>query len=101
VPLSDLEKRMMYFTETDECPEDPTAQRRFRSRVRHRRIRGQDARSLAPRLRALANGPARSNPEVGRGHKSLTKGLCLDLMGQLLCERASSRAPALRASRLS
>lgn len=23
VPLSDLEKRMMYFTETDECPEDP------------------------------------------------------------------------------
>src|SRR5262250_1053131 len=25
VPLSDLEKRMMYFTETDECPEDPLA----------------------------------------------------------------------------
>jgi hypothetical protein len=25
VPLSDLEKRMMYFTETDECPEDPIA----------------------------------------------------------------------------
>lgn len=25
VPLSDLEKRMMYFTETDECPEDPVA----------------------------------------------------------------------------
>ena len=23
VPLSDLEKRTMYFTETDECPEDP------------------------------------------------------------------------------
>ena len=23
VPLSDLEKRMMYFTETGECPEDP------------------------------------------------------------------------------
>jgi hypothetical protein len=22
VPLSDLEKRMMYFTETGECPED-------------------------------------------------------------------------------
>lgn len=25
VPLTDLEKRMMYFTETDECPEDPIA----------------------------------------------------------------------------
>jgi hypothetical protein len=25
VPLSDLEKRMMYFTETGECPEDPSA----------------------------------------------------------------------------
>lgn len=25
LPLSDLEKRMMYFTETDECPEDPIA----------------------------------------------------------------------------
>src|ERR1041385_1148455 len=25
VPLSDLERRMMYFTETDECPEDPYA----------------------------------------------------------------------------
>lgn len=25
VPLSDIEKRMMYFTETDECPEDPLA----------------------------------------------------------------------------
>lgn len=25
VPLSDIEKRMMYFTETDECPEDPIA----------------------------------------------------------------------------
>jgi hypothetical protein len=25
VPLCDLEKRMMYFTETDECPEDPIA----------------------------------------------------------------------------
>jgi hypothetical protein len=25
VPLSDLEKRMMYFTETGECPEDPLA----------------------------------------------------------------------------
>lgn len=25
VPLSDLEKRMMYFTETGECPEDPFA----------------------------------------------------------------------------
>ena len=25
VPLSDLEKRMMYFTETGECPEDPVA----------------------------------------------------------------------------
>jgi len=25
VSLSDLEKRMMYFTETDECPEDPIA----------------------------------------------------------------------------
>ena len=25
VPLSDLEKRMMYFTETDECPENPIA----------------------------------------------------------------------------
>jgi len=25
VPLSGLEKRMMYFTETDECPEDPIA----------------------------------------------------------------------------
>ena len=25
VPLSDLEKRMMYFTEIDECPEDPIA----------------------------------------------------------------------------
>jgi len=25
VPLSDLEKRMVYFTETDECPEDPIA----------------------------------------------------------------------------
>jgi hypothetical protein len=25
VPLSDLEKRMMYFTETGECPEDPGA----------------------------------------------------------------------------
>ena len=25
VPLSDLEKRMMYFTEVDECPEDPIA----------------------------------------------------------------------------
>jgi hypothetical protein len=25
VPLSDLEKRMMYFTETGECPEDPIA----------------------------------------------------------------------------
>ncbi|HKW62592.1 MAG TPA: hypothetical protein VJN89_08620 [Candidatus Acidoferrum sp.] len=25
VPLSDLEKRMMYFTETDECPEDAIA----------------------------------------------------------------------------
>jgi len=24
-PLSDLEKRMMYFTETDECPEGPVA----------------------------------------------------------------------------
>jgi hypothetical protein len=23
IPLSDLEKRMMYFTETEECPEDP------------------------------------------------------------------------------
>jgi hypothetical protein len=23
VPFSDLERRMMYFTETDECPEDP------------------------------------------------------------------------------
>jgi hypothetical protein len=23
VPLSDVEKRMMYFTETGECPEDP------------------------------------------------------------------------------
>src|ERR1700681_2065217 len=23
VPLSDLEKRMMYFTETGDCPEDP------------------------------------------------------------------------------
>lgn len=25
VPFSDLEKRMMYFTETDECPENPIA----------------------------------------------------------------------------
>jgi hypothetical protein len=25
IPLSDLEKRMMYFTETGECPEDPLA----------------------------------------------------------------------------
>jgi hypothetical protein len=25
VPLSDLEKRMMYFTETDKCLEDPIA----------------------------------------------------------------------------
>jgi hypothetical protein len=25
VPLSDLEKRMMYFTETGECPEEPLA----------------------------------------------------------------------------
>lgn len=25
VSLSDLERRMMYFTETDECPEDPIA----------------------------------------------------------------------------
>jgi hypothetical protein len=25
VPLSDLERRMMYFTETGECPEDPLA----------------------------------------------------------------------------
>jgi hypothetical protein len=25
VPLSDLERRMMYFTETGECPEDPIA----------------------------------------------------------------------------
>ena len=25
VPLSDLEKRMMYFTEVEECPEDPIA----------------------------------------------------------------------------
>jgi hypothetical protein len=25
VPLSDVEKRMMYFTETGECPEDPIA----------------------------------------------------------------------------
>lgn len=25
VPLTDLEKRMMYFTETGECPEDPIA----------------------------------------------------------------------------
>jgi hypothetical protein len=25
VPLSDLEKRMMYFSETGECPEDPIA----------------------------------------------------------------------------
>ena len=25
VPLSDLEKRMMYFTATDECPENPIA----------------------------------------------------------------------------
>jgi hypothetical protein len=25
VPLSDLEKRMMYWSETDECPEDPIA----------------------------------------------------------------------------
>jgi hypothetical protein len=25
VPFSDLEKRMMYFTETGECPEDPIA----------------------------------------------------------------------------
>jgi hypothetical protein len=25
LPLSDLEKRMMYFTETGECPEDPLA----------------------------------------------------------------------------
>lgn len=25
VPFSNLEKRMMYFTETDECPEDPIA----------------------------------------------------------------------------
>lgn len=25
VPLSDLEKRTMYFTEVDECPEDPIA----------------------------------------------------------------------------
>jgi hypothetical protein len=25
VPLSDLEKRMMYFTESGECPEDPVA----------------------------------------------------------------------------
>jgi len=25
VPLSDLEKRMMYFTETGKCPEDPIA----------------------------------------------------------------------------
>ena len=25
VPLSDLERRMMYFTETGECPEDPVA----------------------------------------------------------------------------
>lgn len=25
VPLSDLEKRMMYFTEADECPENPIA----------------------------------------------------------------------------
>jgi hypothetical protein len=25
MPLSDLEKRMMYFTETGECPEDPIA----------------------------------------------------------------------------
>jgi len=25
VPLSDLEKRMMYFTETGECPENPIA----------------------------------------------------------------------------
>lgn len=25
VPLSDLERRMMYFTETDGCPEDPIA----------------------------------------------------------------------------
>ena len=25
VPLSELEKRMMYFTETGECPEDPIA----------------------------------------------------------------------------
>ena len=25
VPLSELERRMMYFTETGECPEDPIA----------------------------------------------------------------------------
>lgn len=25
IPLSSLEKRMMYFTETEECPEDPIA----------------------------------------------------------------------------
>jgi len=25
VPFSDLERRMMYFTETDECPEDSIA----------------------------------------------------------------------------
>lgn len=24
-PITNLEKRMMYFTETDECPEDPIA----------------------------------------------------------------------------
>jgi hypothetical protein len=33
VPLSSLEKRMMYFTETGECPEDPIALNNAFSRI--------------------------------------------------------------------
>lgn len=83
VPLSDLEKRMMYFTEVDECPENPIA---LNDAFEAEYDTGEYEAKLSKLMRHAHSRIKKENPEAARKWKEaiqeLSKGdqLYFDLM---------------------
>jgi hypothetical protein len=94
VPLSDLEKRMMYFTETDECPEDPIALNdAFEAEYDTDEYEAKVSKLMHHAYQRIT----KENPETARRWKEaiqqLSKG---DHYLLILCEEGLQRAPTER-----
>jgi len=88
VPLSDLEKRMMYFTETGECPEDPLAlNEEFEKEYETDEYETKVKKLLANARRRLVK--EERSPEVAKWQESLKALDQTDDYILILCDRSS------------